>query len=116
MGRLSREKGAAWERECAARLRAIGVKAERNLTETREGNSGDVWTDLPLAIQCKVGARPDIYGAVKEADAVASPKHDFAVAVIKRNGSRHKPADELAVMPLDHFLEIINLLKGTGVW
>lgn len=111
MGKLSRTKGHAWEREVATRFRGV-----RNLEECRDGNSGDVKCPYPLAIQCKVGARPDIYGAVKEAEEAAEPKHHFAVAVVKRNGSRHVAPDELAVMPLDHFLELVDLLRAMGAW
>lgn len=118
MGKLSRAKGAAWEREVAEKIRStVGVEAVRNLEECRDGNAGDVKCPaLPIAWQCKVGARPDIYGAVEEASAVADPKHHFAVAVVKRNGTRHRPADELAVLPLAHFLDLLNLLMANRIW
>lgn len=118
MGARSRTKGAAFEREVAERIReATGLSALRTLSECRDGNSGDIQCPgLPIAWQCKVGARPDIYGAVAEASEVADPKEHYAVAVVKRNGSRHKPADELAVLPLADFLEIVGLLRGVGAW
>jgi hypothetical protein len=116
VGKLSRTKGQVWEREVAERLRSIGIEAERTLTECRDGNVGDITCKLPIVFQCKVGGRPDIYGAVAEANEVASPKHYLAVAAIKRNGSRHRPPDELAVMPLGDLIELINLLKATGIW
>lgn len=116
MGKLSRTKGQVWEREVAEKLRAIGIEAERTLTECRDGNVGDITCKLPIVFQCKVSGRPDIYGAVAEANEVASPKSYLAVAAIKRNGSRHKPADELAVMPLSDFLELLHLLRATGIW
>lgn len=113
MGKLSRRKGADFERDFAGRLRALGIEAQRTLTECRDGNVGDITCQLPITFQCKVGGRPDIYGAVKEADQVATPLSYLACAVIKRNG---RPPDELAVMPLADFLELIHLLKATGVW
>ena len=107
MGKLSRTKGHAWERRVARDLTyASGKQYKRNLTEAREGNSGDVLAvsstgdDMPIAaihrtgrggeklavmrwedfmelasavpgytfvVQAKCGARPDIYGAVREA-------------------------------------------------
>ena len=43
MGKLSRDKGARWEREIAKDMtRETGQKYARVLTETRDGNSGDV--------------------------------------------------------------------------
>lgn len=116
MGKLSRTKGQVWEREVAEKLRAIGIEAERTLTECRDGNVGDITCKLPIVFQCKVGARPDLYGAVEEAAEVAEPKSYLAVAAIKRNGNRHTAATELAIMPLDDLLELIHLLKATGVW
>ena len=118
MGARSRIKGAAWEREVAEKIRTkTGAHAERTLTECRDGNVGDiVCPKLPIVWQCKVSGRPDIYGAVEEACAVADPKEHYAVAAIKRNGSRHVPPTELAVLPLDHFLEMVDLIRALGGW
>lgn len=116
MGRLSRTKGAAYEREIVRRLKDIGIDAARNLTETRDGNCGDIVTPtLPITWQCKVGARPPIYEAVEEAYAAAKPGH-HPVAVVRRNRlGRNAPVD-LAVLPLDDFLELIALLRSCGAW
>lgn len=117
MGKLSRTKGHAWEREVCEMIReATKREAKRTLNETRDGNCGDIQADLPLAIQCKVGARPDIYGAVREASEVAGGKKDYAVAVIRRNGAGRRAPDDLAVLPLADFLEIVGTLTGTKVW
>lgn len=118
MGARSRTKGAAWEREVGHKIEAAtGVKAVRTLSECRDGNVGDIQCpDLPIVWQAKVGARPDIYGAVREATEVAEPKGLHPVAIVKRNGSRHQPADELAILPLDDFLEIVGTMKRLGVW
>lgn len=112
-GASSRRKGHDWEREVARMLRdATGFDYQRVLTETRDGNSGDVAiasrptvNPVPVAaihrtgrggerlavmsmadferitrllrgqadfvVQCKRGARPDIYGAVKQATEAA---------------------------------------------
>tara|TARA_R100000664_G_scaffold27576_1_gene38328 strand:+ start:267 stop:614 length:348 start_codon:yes stop_codon:yes gene_type:complete len=115
MGKLSRRKGQRWEREVARDMSAAswesGNQYRRNLTEVRDGNTGDVlpvildetpipvaaihrtgrggeklavlrWTDwleivsaIPsyaFLLQCKCGARPDIYKAVKEAEDAAT--------------------------------------------
>lgn len=116
MGVLSRRKGAAWERAAAGMIQqATGVPCVRNLEECRDGNAGDLKTGLPLAVQCKVGARPDIYGAVRQAAEAAIPGQ-HPVAIVRRNGSGHRAPEDLAIMPLADFLEIIGQMKRLGVW
>jgi hypothetical protein len=117
-GRHSREKGRRFELEVCHRIEdATGQKAVRVLSEARDGNSGDIdCPTLPISWQAKCGARPDIYGAVKEAQAVADPKGLYAVAVVKRSGAGQRKPDELAVLPLADFLEIVKSLKDLGIW
>ena len=60
MGKLSRNKGARWERAVARALTDATERAYlRNLSETRDGNSGDVLTqadDLtPIAALHRTG-------------------------------------------------------------
>ena len=116
MGSRSRTKGHQWERDVANRLTiASGRKHERNLEEVRSGNSGDILGPLPLSVQCKVGGLPRIYDAVKEAVAASKPG-EYAVAVIKKDGSRHRAVVELAVMPMEDFEEIVGILTARGIW
>lgn len=54
-GKESRKKGLNWERQVARDLSMVGVPHERVLTETREGNSGDVVSkrpkpEIPIAV------------------------------------------------------------------
>ena len=118
LGARSRRKGHAYERELARRFGdEAGCPAVRNLEEVRSGNSGDlVFTHGdPLCVQAKVGGRPSVWNAVKEAEEAAGPGI-HPVAIVKRNGSGSRPAVELACMPLDDFLELVGLLKGGEVW
>jgi len=115
MGARSRRKGAAWERELAGRFRALGIYALRNLEEVRSGNSGDLMLRIPLSVQAKVGARPPIYEAVTQAQEAAGDQ-DVPVAMIRRNGAGSRPPDDLAVMPLDSFFEIVGALVEAGIW
>ena len=117
MGALSRSKGLRFEREIAQRFRAAGIPAERNLEEVRSGNRGDLVfpKDVPLTVQAKVGARPPIYPALQEAEA-ATPPGNFPVALIRRNGCGSKARDDLAVLRLDDFVELVGLLRAPGVW
>lgn len=112
MGKKSRDKGAAFEREVAKlHTEALGVPCKRNLEEVRSGNRGDIVVPgVPLSIQCKVGVRPPIYEALDEAVAAAR-EGDVPVAIIRRNRGRG-PRQDIAVMPLDHYLGFIAALWG----
>lgn len=110
MGKLSRDKGAAWERECCAMLhQATGREFKRSLEEVREGNTGDIQSDMPIAFQCKVGAEPRVWQAVSEAVDAALP-HEYAVALVRRNQRGKRDKQDIAVIPLDDFMEILGML------
>jgi hypothetical protein len=114
MGKLSRTKGHTWERRVAKELtQATGLPHKRVLTETRDGNSGDVRAEyVPVVYQCKCGAQPDIYGAVQEAAAAAGAT-DYAVAAIHRTG---RGGEYLAVMPWADWLDIVRRLAHECRW
>ena len=108
MGKASREKGLRWEREGAKDLTdRTGVTHKRVLTETRDGGGIDVRPrpPMPFAYQFKCGARPDIYGAMKEVTAAAGS--DFAVVAVHRTG---RGGEKLAVLPWDDWLEIATMI------
>ena len=85
---MSIRKGKRFEREVAQLFRAAGIPAERNLEEVRSGNRGDLVfpRDVPLSVQLKVGGRPPIYAALREAED-AAPPGSFPVAMVRRNGA-----------------------------
>ena len=110
MSKYQRDKGAAWERQVARDLtKATGMKHHRCLTETQQGNVGDIATPLPFVFQCKVGARPPIYQAMREAEAAAGATH-YPVAVIKRDNR-----EKLMVFTYADGLELISMLVREGV-
>ena len=119
MGKLSRSKGHKFEREVARLIsEATRRKVVRVLTEPREGNSrGDLdCGDLPLTIQCKVGQRPNIAQAVREA-VVATPDGNYSAAIVRKNGkNQHDPSEDTVTMPLSDWLEWLELLTGHRVW
>ena len=117
MGALSRRKGIQWEQELARRFQAVGIDAARNLTECRTGNAGDLDLpqDVPLLVQAKVGARPPVWEALKEAIEAAGPGV-HPVAILKRNGAGGRKAEEVAVLPLEDFLELVEILQASGLW
>lgn len=110
MSARSRRKGHDHERRVARELtEATGVEHVRVLTETRDGNSGDVVSRegaLPVVYQAKAGARPDVYGAVKEAQAASSDGRLLAVAAIHRTG---RGGERLAVLPWDDYLALLAI-------
>jgi hypothetical protein len=118
MGKTSRDKGAAFERQVARDLTlASGVEHKRNLTEVREGNSGDVLAPLPVSIQCKVGKRPPLYEALAEAKASAA-EGELPVAVIHRNGNARRSPDRIVILDYEDFLKlyapVMDHLSGPG--
>jgi hypothetical protein len=58
-----------------------------------------------VVVQCKSGARPDVYAAVRQAEEAAGDL--YAVAAIHRTG---RGGEKLAVMPWSHFLDLLEEL------
>lgn len=115
MGKLSREKGAAFEREVCAMFREAGIPMLRTLTETRDANIGDLRGEAPVVIQCKVGGCPSPYAALREAIAAARPgEHPVAAVRFNRQNGRGKL--DMAVLPLADLIEIAAVLKQEKVW
>lgn len=107
MGKLSRSKGVAWERHVAKFLtEQFGTPYERVLSETRDGNSGDV-VGIRYLVQCKVGAAPNPLGALQEAVEAAGPIERIPVAIIRKHvkSGNRKPIDAV-VMRLDDWLAL----------
>lgn len=107
MGASQRRKGAAFEREVAHAFEAAGVPARRGIGQARGGGAEvpDVEVDH-LHVECKVGARPDPWGALKQAQ--ADMRADvWPVAVCKRD--RH---EAIVAMRLEDWLQVWTALLG----
>ena len=87
------------------------------MTEVRDGNTGDLVLPhhIPLSVQCKIGARPPIYAALREAEEAAGPGQ-HPIAIVRRNGSGATAPVDMAVMPLDDLVELIEQLRTCGAW
>ena len=111
MGASQRRKGHAFEREVCAMLRGIhpSVTAKRTLTETREGNQGDVETNLPLSVQCKVGASPPVYAALAQAVEAAGDSGKLPVAFLRRNSAKNRDRVDFVVLRTEDFLNYVGL-------
>lgn len=104
-GKLSRNKGAAFERLIAKQLRNIGIPAKRTgwAQAQNKSNAPDVQAeDLPLWIECSVGARPNIEAKVHQA-IEAAPQTNWTVAFTKKDRGAI-----LATMPADDFLDLLQ--------
>lgn len=117
MGARSRRKGVRWEREVASRFREVGIPAERCLTETRDGNVGDLVLpeDVPLAVQCRCGGAPSLWKALQDAKAGSMPGK-VPVGLARRSGAGSRAPEDVAVLDLADFLHLVRLLREGGTW
>lgn len=97
MGKMQRRKGATFERQIVRWLKDLGFsETERNLTETRTGNTGDVFVPLKslglsqerlfrIVIQAKSRKSPSPWKAMDEArEAAGKSPSDLPVAIVRR--------------------------------
>lgn len=117
MGGRSRRKGAAWEVEVGHRFEALGVDARRNVQARFGGHDGaDIETPMSYHVECKVGACPNLWAALRQAEADASEGRT-PVVIAKRNSTGGgKPAVEVMVLPLDVGLRLLvdDWKRGEG--
>ena len=104
MGKMSREKGARFERKIAKELKEWGYDAHR--TAQYRGNTGDAGDveGLPYVhLECKNQQRMSLYDwyAQSEHDARAAGKNEIPVVIHKAN---NKPI--LVTMSFPHWLEM----------
>ncbi len=103
MGKLSRTKGATWERELARRFGEVmpGAKVRRGLQDRDGVEAADV--DCPCFwVEAKHQRKPRPRAALEQAEE-AAPKGRVPVAVIKEQ--RKRP---YVVIRLDEFLEFVG--------
>lgn len=116
MGKLSRDKGARFERYIARRLNQqefVSGDFRRELRETQQGNIGDVKDQhgtWPLVIQAKHKKVVDVKGAVREAELAAKTKasggkHKIPVAWVRWHGG-----EEVVAMRPEIFLLLLQVL------
>ena len=106
MSATERRKGAAYERQLAAYLRALGVPAERTSRGTHQ-DTGDLTNTLGLHLEAKNQARLDLAGWVDQAHRDAAGSGRTPVVVIKRRGVL-SPARHYAVLTLGDLLHLLG--------
>lgn len=109
MGKLSRRKGHAFEREIAADLRARGFNAKRGLSQARGGGAeeADV-VGLPgFHLECKRGKKPNPRAALSQAIEDAKPG-ETPVAVVRDDRS-----DAFVVLRWEDFIRMLQVPDTT---
>jgi hypothetical protein len=121
MGKSERLKGAAFERLIVRWFKEWGFPAERTLTETRDGNIGDVLVPVKLfkplsrgagdhrllRIQAKHKKAPSIWKAMDEARTSAQSLSEITPAIVKRTNDQ-----TVVVLTTADFMRL--LLAATG--
>ena len=111
MGKLSRTKGAAWERECAHL-----VSGRRNLEQVRDGGCDLIDHGYPIEIECKVGTRINLWAATRQAIKAADGTGKYPVVFARLNRQAGHSRQDVAVLPLEDFIEIIESMRIGGMW
>lgn len=115
MGSYQRRKGHNYEREVARKLRELLPDADvRRGRQTRRGDDEADVEGTPFWIECKVGAAPNVWAALKQADAARD--HRPVAAFIKRNSTGGgKSAEEFVAVRREVFealFEVAGVISG----
>lgn len=106
MGKMSRDKGARFEREVAALFKEWGYDAHRTAQyRGNTGQAGDVEGVPYIHIEAKHCERMTLYDWMEQAqrDARAEGKNNLPVVIHRQNG---KPA--LCTMTFDAWIQLYN--------
>lgn len=106
MGRLSRRKGAGWERELAKRWRDLYPDARRGIGQARSGGDVPDVDGTPWWIEAKRRKRHDVRGAMRQAiDAT-----DGRVPVVVCRWDGDSADDAIVCMRLEDWEALIGSL------
>lgn len=109
-GRRSRRKGASFERESANMMRALGLEARRNVQARFGGGDGaDIETDLPVHFECKVGASPNLWAAMEQAERDSGTSGREPVVLARRNRAAKRRRLDVMVLRLPFALQLLAL-------
>lgn len=106
MGRKSRTKGATFEREVAARFKAVfGDDVKRRLGQARDSGH-DIDGTWPFVVECKRRAKIGVTPWFAQAT-VASARVPGGIPIVVMRADNEKP---LVVITLDDFLGRLQLV------
>lgn len=106
MGKMSRDKGARFERQVAAMFREYGYDASRSAQhEGKTGQSHDIKGTPFLSVECKHQEKMHLYDWYEQSvtDAEAEGKGNVPVVIHKQN---NKPI--LVTIGFDDFMKMYN--------
>ena len=106
MGKLSRTKGASYERHVASVLRPYYPNAKRGLGQARAGHEVDDVEGTPFWVQCKHGQRPNLLEALSQADRDRIAAGDLrpSLVIARKNGGA-----DVVCLRLADFLELLPM-------
>ena len=105
MGKMSRDKGKAGEREVAELIRSYGFEARRGQQHRGGPGSPDIVHNIPnLHVEVKRTERLNMYDAMQQA--VEEAHSDDIPVVFHRRSNRQW----VVIATADHFLEIMQYL------
>lgn len=107
-GTMSRRKGATYERDVVAHLRAAGRPHVERRIAGMAADRGDITGWPGVVVECKNRKAIDLAGFVDQLEAeIAEADADTGVVIVKRSGvgdvGRH-----YAVMPVDRWLALMT--------
>ena len=110
MSKMQRRKGASYENKVAKDMRQHGFPdAKRHLEfQSQEADFGrDIDNTQPFAIQCKCwGSTPSIAAIL---EITTDKKYCVPVAFLKRTQAPGKPGIDVAVVPREVFLKMLDI-------
>jgi len=113
IGKNSRRKGFDFERSAVKYLKLINVDAKTSRAGDRSEDAlgGDILCNIPFRIQCKnKNNQPNFKKVLDE----MKDDDKWNIVFYKRTGQRGAN-NELAVLSLESFLEIVEILKSNDI-
>lgn len=109
VGRYQRNKGAAFERKMAEHFRGIFPDARRGIGQARQASEVPDVEMGPFWTECKVGAQPNIRGALRQAQEACGDRPLWPIAVV------HDDRGTTTVtMSLDDFTDLVREWRERG--
>jgi len=103
VGKFSKAKGSRFERSIVAAFRVAFPEARRGLGQARGGGGAADVVGIPgYWVECKVGARPNVLAALRQAEGNAGGEVPVAVVKVDREGTT-------ATLPLAAFITLLDL-------
>lgn len=109
-GKMSRDKGARWERALAHLLSDIWPGAKRGIQQTRSASEEADCLGTPFWVEAKVGPMPNPRAAMRQAEKATDGR--VCVAIVRDDGKAGKAPDDWAMMRLSDWLDIMAELES----